>query len=78
MRPNVREIRGCIGRAKEEWRTTLDHELQSHYETGTLYEATHVPRGREVLPMKMVLTLNTIQRYLFVEKFRYLVFNGGS
>ena len=53
----LRDVRNSIGKDRQQWQLALEAELQSFRETGTIEEVNHIPRGKQVLPMKVVLTL---------------------
>ena len=49
--------RVIIGKDREQWKLALENELQSSKDTGAIEPVEHVPRGKQVLRMKAVLTL---------------------
>ena len=53
----LRDVRQSIGKDREQWKLALENELQSSKDTGAIDPVEHVPRGKQVLPMKAVLTL---------------------
>ena len=46
-----------IGKDRAGWKIVLEAELNSLMETGSVFPVRHVPKGAQVLPMKMVLVL---------------------
>ena len=53
----LRDVRQSIGKDRQQWKLALESELQSLKDTGAIEPVQHVPRGKQVLPMKAVLTL---------------------
>ena len=53
----LRDVRESIGKDRQEWKLALEAELQSLRDTGTITTVQHVPRNKQILPMKVVLTL---------------------
>ena len=53
----LRDVRNSIGKDRQQWCLALESELQSLRDTGAIETVTHVPRNKQVLPMKVVLTL---------------------
>ena len=53
----LRDVRHSIGKDRQQWHLALESELQSLRDTGAIQTVQHVPRGKQVLPMKVVLTL---------------------
>ena len=53
----LKDVRNSIGKDRAQWKLALEAELNSLRETGAIHEVKHVPKGVQVLPMKMVLTL---------------------
>merc|ERR1711989_89995 len=53
----LKDVRNSIGKDRQEWKLALDAELHSLRHTGTITRVTHVPRDKQILPMKVVLTL---------------------
>ena len=53
----LRDVRNSIGKDRQQWKLALESELQSLRDTGAIATVTHVPRNKQVLPMKVVLTL---------------------
>merc|ERR1712175_22200 len=53
----LKDVRNSIGKDRQEWKLALDAELNSLRHTGTIMRVTHVPRDKQILPMKVVLTL---------------------
>ena len=49
-----------IGKDRQQWFLALESELQPLKETGAIQTVQHVPRGKQVLPMKVVLTLKPV------------------
>ena len=58
---SLKDVRNSIGKDRQEWRLALEAELQSLQDTGAIEAVTHAPRGKQVLPMKAVLTLKPIE-----------------
>ena len=56
----LRDVRDSIGKDRQQWHLVLEAELQSLRDTGAIETVTHVPRGKQVLPMKVVLTLKPV------------------
>ena len=56
----LRDVRNSIGKDRQQWQLALESELQSLRDTGAIETVTHVPRGKQVLPMKVVLTLKPV------------------
>ena len=56
----LRDVRDSIGKDRQQWHLALEAELQSLRDTGAIATVTHVPRGKQVLPMKVVLTLKPV------------------
>ena len=56
----LREVRNSIGKDRQQWKLALESELQSLRDSGAIESVTHVPRGKQILPMKVVLTLKPI------------------
>ena len=52
----LRDVRNSIGKDRQQWRPALESELQSLRDTGAIETIKHVPRGKQVLPLKVVLT----------------------
>ena len=57
----LRDVRQSIGKDRHQWHLALESELQSLRDTGAIQTVQHVPRGKQVLPMKVVLTLKPVQ-----------------
>ena len=53
----LKDVRNSIGKDRAQWKLALEAELNSLRETGPTHEVNHVPKGVQVLPMKVVLTL---------------------
>ena len=53
----LRDVRHSIGKDRQQWFLALESELQSLRDIGAIQIVQHVPRGKQVLPMKVVLTL---------------------
>ena len=56
----LRDVRNSIGKDRQQWQFDLEVELQSLRDTGAIESVTHRPRGKQVLPMKVVSTLKPI------------------
>ena len=56
----LRDVRNSIGKDRQQWHLALESELQSLRDTGAIETVTHVPRGKQILPMQVVLTLKPI------------------
>ena len=56
----LREVRGSIGKDRQQWKLALESELQSLRDSGAIELVTHVPRGKQIQPMKVVLSLKPI------------------
>ena len=54
------DVRNSIGKDRALWKLALESELNSLIETGSIHKVRHVPKGVQVLPMKMVLTLKPV------------------
>ena len=57
---NLRDVRNSIGKDRADWKITLEGEYNSLMSNAAVFPVPHVPRGAQVLPMKMVLTLKPI------------------
>merc|ERR1711867_349856 len=53
----LRDVRTSIGKDRQQWKLALEAELQSLMDTGAIATVKHVPRNKQILPMKVVLTL---------------------
>ena len=53
----LKDVRQSIGKDRQEWKLALESELSSLRDTGAIVTVTHVPHEKQVLPMKVVLTL---------------------
>ena len=53
----LRDVRNSIGKDRHQWQFALESELQSSRDIGAIQIVQHVPRGKQLLPMKVVLTL---------------------
>ena len=53
----LRDVRKSIGKDRQQWKLALESELQSLRDTGAIATVKHVPRNKQILPMKVVLTL---------------------
>ena len=49
----LRDVRNSIGKDRQQWHLALESELQSLRDTGAIEAAKHVPRGKQILPMKV-------------------------
>ena len=56
----LRDVRHSIGKDRQQWHLALASELQSLRDTGAIQTVQHVPRGKQVLSMKVVLTLKPV------------------
>ena len=56
----LRDVRNSIGKDRQQWHLALESELQSLRDIGAIETVTHVPRNKQILPMKVVLTLKPI------------------
>ena len=56
----LRYVRHSIGKDRQQWHLALESELQSLRDIGAIQTVQHVPRGKQVLPMKVVLTLKPL------------------
>ena len=56
----LRDVRNSIGKDRQQWHLALESELQSLRDTGAIETVQHVPRGKQVLPMKVALTLKPV------------------
>ena len=78
----LRDVRSSIGKDRQQWHLALESELQSLRDTGAIEAVTHVPRGKQILPMKVVLTLKPIPRLTTKKKKRWyvcvVIFSRGS
>merc|ERR1711867_132253 len=52
----LRDVRTSIGKDRQQWKLALEAELQSLRDTGAIAAVKHVPRNKQILPMKVVLT----------------------
>ena len=51
------DVRKSIGKDRQQWKLALEAELQSLRDTGATETVKHVPHNKQILPMKVVLTL---------------------
>ena len=56
----LRDVRNSIGKDRQQWHLALASELQSLRDTGAIETVTHVPRDKQILPVKIVLTLKPV------------------
>ena len=56
----LRDVRNSIGKDRQQWQVALESELQSLRDTGAIQTVPHVPHGKQILPMKVVLTLKPV------------------
>ena len=56
----LRDVRNSIGKDRQQWALALESELQSLRDTGAIEIVKHVPRDKQILPMKVVLTLKPV------------------
>ena len=56
----MKDIKNSIGKQRERWRIAMLNELQSLYEKDAVHAVLHLPKGANVLPMKIVATLKTM------------------
>ena len=56
----LRDVRNSIGKYREQWKLASELELHSLKSSGAIHAVNHVPRGAQVLPMKVVLTLKPV------------------
>ena len=68
MSVTLRDVRHSIGKDRQQWCLALESELQSLKDTGAIQTVQHVPRGKQVLPMKVVLTLKPVPGVLTKKK----------
>ena len=66
-------MRDSIGKDRQHWHLALEAELQSLRDTGAIETVTHVPRGKQVLLMKVVLTLKPVPGLTTKKKARVCV-----
>ena len=64
----LKDVRNSIGKDRQQWQLALESELQSLRDTGAIETDKHVPHGKQVLPMKVVLTLKPVPRTSTKEK----------
>ena len=64
----LRDVRHSIGKDRQQWSLALESELQSLRDSGAVQTVQHVPRGKQVLPMKVVLTLKPVPGVLTKKK----------
>ena len=64
----LRDVRQSIGKDRQQWCLALESELQSLKDTGAIQTVQHVPHGKQVLPMKVVLTLKPVPGVLTKKK----------
>ena len=69
----LRDVRDSIGKDRQQWHLALEAELQSLRDTGAIETVTHVPRGKQALPMKVLLTLNPVPGLTTKKKARVCV-----
>ena len=51
------DVRDSIGKDRQQWQVAWESELQSLRDIGAIQTVAHVPHGKQILPMKVVLTL---------------------
>ena len=68
MSVTLRDVRHSIGKDRQQWCLALDSELQSLNDIGAIQTVQHVPHGKQVLPMKVVLTLKPVPGVLTKKK----------
>ena len=56
----LRQVRTSIGKDRQGWQLALENELQSLRDSGAIETVKHVPRHKQILPMKVVLTLKSV------------------
>ena len=56
----LRQVRQSIGKGRQGWQLALENELQSLRDSGAIEAVKHVPRNKQILPMKVVLTLKSV------------------
>ena len=56
----LRDVRNSIGKDRQQWQLALEAELQSLRDSGAIEAVTHVPRSKQVLLMRVVLTLKSV------------------
>ena len=56
----LRAVRNSIGKDRQQWQLALESELQSLRDIGAIETVKHAPHGKQVLPMKVVLTLKPV------------------
>ena len=64
----LRDVRQSIGKDRQQWCLALESELQSLKDVGASQIVQHVPHGKQVLPMKVVLTLKPVPGVLTKKK----------
>ena len=56
----LRDVRNSLGKDRQQWHLALESELQSLRDTGAIETVTQVLRGKQILPMKVALTLKPV------------------
>ena len=56
----LRSVRKSIGKDRQGWHLALENELQSLRDSGAIETVKHVPRNKQILHMKVVLTLKSV------------------
>ena len=56
----LRQVRQSIGKDRQGWQLALENELQSLRDSGAIEAVKHVPRNKQILHMKVVLTLKSV------------------
>ena len=64
----LRDVKQFIGKDRQQWCLALESELQSLKDTGAIQTVQHVPHGKQVLPMKVVLTVKPVPGVLTKKK----------
>ena len=57
---SLKDVRNSIGKDRAQWKFALETELNSLMEIGAIHRVKHAPKGVQVLPMKVVLTLKPV------------------
>ena len=64
----LRQVRQSIGKDRQGWQLALANELQSLRDSGATEAVKHVPRNKQILRMKVVLTLESVPGLLTKKK----------
>ena len=64
----LRDVRNSIGKDRQHWQIALESQLQSPRDTGAIQTVPHVPQGKQILPIRVLLTLKSVPGVLMKKK----------